>query len=29
MIRRRYGEPFLTVETMLVDDIVALEVASF
>jgi N-acetylglucosamine malate deacetylase 1 len=29
LIRRRYGEPFLTVETMLVDDIVALEVATF
>ena len=29
LIRRRYGEPFMTVETMLVDDIVALEVASF
>jgi N-acetylglucosamine malate deacetylase 1 len=29
MVRRRYGEPFLAVETMLVDDIVALEVATF
>jgi bacillithiol biosynthesis deacetylase BshB1 len=29
MIRRRYGEPFLAMETMLVDDIVALEVATF
>jgi bacillithiol biosynthesis deacetylase BshB1 len=29
LIRRRYGEPFLTVETMQVDDIVALEVATF
>jgi LmbE family N-acetylglucosaminyl deacetylase len=29
LIRRRYGEPFLTPETMMVDDIVALEVASF
>jgi bacillithiol biosynthesis deacetylase BshB1 len=29
MIRRRYGEPFYTSETMLVDDVVALEVASF
>jgi bacillithiol biosynthesis deacetylase BshB1 len=29
LIRRRYGEPFLTMETMQVDDIVALEVASF
>jgi N-acetylglucosamine malate deacetylase 1 len=29
MIRRRYGEPFLTTETMMVDDIVALEVATF
>ena len=29
LIRRRYGEPFLTTETMMVDDIVALEVASF
>lgn len=29
LIRRRYGEPFFTAETMMVDDIVALEVASF
>ena len=29
LIRRRYGEPFLTVETMQVDDIVTLEVATF
>ena len=29
LIRRQYGEPFLTVETMEVDDIVALEVATF
>jgi N-acetylglucosamine malate deacetylase 1 len=29
MIRTRYGEPFFTVETMRVDDVVALEVASF
>ena len=29
LIRRRYGEPFRTVETMVVDDIVALEVATF
>lgn len=29
LIRRRYGEPFFAVETMLVDDIVALEVATF
>jgi bacillithiol biosynthesis deacetylase BshB1 len=29
LIRRRYGEPFLAMETMLVDDIVALEVATF
>jgi hypothetical protein len=29
LIRRRYGEPFLTIETMMVDDIVALEVATF
>jgi LmbE family N-acetylglucosaminyl deacetylase len=28
-IRRRYGEPFFAVETMLVDDIVALDVATF
>jgi bacillithiol biosynthesis deacetylase BshB1 len=29
LIRRRYGEPYLAMETMLVDDIVALEVATF
>ena len=29
LIRRRFGEPFLAVETMMVDDIVALEVATF
>jgi bacillithiol biosynthesis deacetylase BshB1 len=29
LIRCRYGEPFFTVETMAVDDIVALEVATF
>jgi len=29
LIRCRYGEPFLTVETIRVDDIVALEVATF
>jgi bacillithiol biosynthesis deacetylase BshB1 len=29
LIRRRYGEPFFTVETMVIDDIVALEVATF
>jgi bacillithiol biosynthesis deacetylase BshB1 len=29
LIRRQYGEPFFAVETMLVDDIVALEVATF
>lgn len=29
LIRRRYGEPFFTAETMMVSDIVALEVASF
>jgi len=29
LIRRRYGEPFLAAETMLVDDIVSLEVATF
>lgn len=29
LIRRQYGEPFLTSETMMVDDIVALEVATF
>jgi bacillithiol biosynthesis deacetylase BshB1 len=29
LIRRKFGEPFLTAETMIVDDIVALEVASF
>jgi LmbE family N-acetylglucosaminyl deacetylase len=29
LIRRRYGEPFFTAETMMVDDIVALEVATF
>lgn len=29
LIRRRYGEPFLTIETMVVDDIVTLEVSSF
>ena len=29
LIRTRYGEPFFTMETMLVDDIAALEVASF
>jgi bacillithiol biosynthesis deacetylase BshB1 len=29
LIRCRYGEPFYTLETMLVDDIVALEVSSF
>ena len=29
LIRRRYGEPFMTFETMAVDDIVGLEVATF
>jgi LmbE family N-acetylglucosaminyl deacetylase len=29
LIRRRFGEPFFAVETMMVDDIVALEVATF
>ena len=29
LIRRRFGEPFLAVETMMVEDIVALEVATF
>jgi bacillithiol biosynthesis deacetylase BshB1 len=29
MIRRRYGEPFFTAETMRVDDIAALEVSTF
>ncbi|PYP65757.1 MAG: bacillithiol biosynthesis deacetylase BshB1 [Gemmatimonadetes bacterium] len=29
LIRRRYGEPFFAAETMLVDDIVSLEVATF
>jgi bacillithiol biosynthesis deacetylase BshB1 len=29
LIRCRYGEPFLTTETMRVDDVVALEVATF
>lgn len=29
MIRTRYGEPFFTTETMRVDDVVALEVATF
>lgn len=29
MIRRRYGEPFFTTETMRVDDVVALEVSTF
>ena len=29
LIRRQYGEPFLTIETMEVDDIVTLEVATF
>lgn len=29
LIRRRYGEPFYTTETMLVDDIASLEVATF
>ena len=29
MIRARYGEPFFTTETMRVDDIAALEVATF
>jgi bacillithiol biosynthesis deacetylase BshB1 len=29
LIRRRYGEPFFTMETLQVDDIVALEVATF
>ena len=29
LIRRRFGEPFLATETMMVDDIVALEVATF
>ncbi len=29
LIRRKYGEPFSTTETMLVDDITALEVATF
>lgn len=29
LIRRRYGEPFFTTETMLVDDVVALEVETF
>ena len=29
LIRTRYGEPFLTLETMRVDDVASLEVASF
>ena len=29
LIRRQYGEPFYTTETMLVDDITSLEVATF
>ena len=29
LIRRRYGEPFHTIETILVDDLLALEVATF
>ena len=29
LIRKRYGEPFFAAETMLVDDIVSLEVATF
>jgi hypothetical protein len=29
LIRCRYGEPFFTTETMRVDDIAALEVATF
>lgn len=29
LIRRRYGEPFFTTETMLVDDVVSLEVETF
>ena len=29
LIRRRFGEPFFAVETMMVEDIVALEVATF
>ena len=29
MIRTRYGEPYFTVETVRVDDVVALEVATF
>ena len=29
LIRRKYGEPFYTTETMLVDDITSLEVATF
>lgn len=29
MIRKRYGEPFFTTETMRVDDVVALEVSTF
>src|SRR5689334_16198893 len=29
LIRRRFGEPFFAVETMMVDDIVSLEVATF
>jgi bacillithiol biosynthesis deacetylase BshB1 len=29
LIRRKYGEPFYTTETMLVDDIASLEVATF
>jgi LmbE family N-acetylglucosaminyl deacetylase len=29
LIRRRYGEPFYTSETMMVDDVSALEVSTF
>jgi bacillithiol biosynthesis deacetylase BshB1 len=29
LIRRQYGEPFMTTETMMVDDVVGLEVATF
>jgi bacillithiol biosynthesis deacetylase BshB1 len=29
LIRRQYGEPFLTTETMRIDDVVALEVSTF
>jgi hypothetical protein len=29
MIRTRYGEPYLTTETVRIDDVVALEVSTF